>query len=244
MNRLKDKIAIITGAASGQGAAEAKLFASEGARVVLTDLNEDAGREVASQIGSAALFVPHDVSEEDSWKRVVQATLDAFGRPSALVNNAGIYKPKSFQETDAALLDLHYRVNVRGVFLGMQAVHPVMREGGGGAIVNIASGAGTRGYPGLFAYAGSKWMVRGLSKCAAVDLAGSGIRVNTILPGLIDTPMLGENDPDYLRQLSQLVPMGRLGNAQEVAEAVLYLASDAASYVSGAEIAVCGALTA
>ena len=244
MNRLKDKIAIITGAASGQGAAEAKLFASEGARVVLTDLNERAGREVASQIGSAALFVPHDVSEEDSWKRVVQATLDAFGRPAVLVNNAGIYKPKSFQETDVALLDLHYRVNVRGVFLGMQAVHPVMREGGGGAIVNIASGAGTRGYPGLFAYAGSKWMVRGLSKCAAMDLAGSGIRVNTILPGLIDTPMLGENDPDYLRQLTQLVPMGRLGNAQEVAEAVLYLASDAASYVSGAEIAVCGALIA
>ena len=244
MNRLKDKIAIITGAASGQGAAEAKLFASEGARVVLTDLNEGAGREVASQIGSAALFVPHDVSEEDSWKRVVQATLDAFGRPTALVNNAGIYKPKSLQETDVALLDLHYRVNVRGGFLGMQAVHPVMREGGGGAIVNIASGAGTRGYPGLFAYAGSKWMVRGLSKCAAVDLAGSGIRVNTILPGLIDTPMLGENDPDYLRQLTQLVPMGRLGNAQEVAEAVLYLASDAASYVSGAEIAVCGALIA
>ena len=244
MNRLKDKIAIITGAASGQGAAEAKLFASEGARVVLTDLNERAGREVASQIGSVALFVPHDVSEEDSWKRVIQATLDAFGRPAVLVNNAGIYKPKSFQETDVALLDLHYRVNVRGVFLGMQAVHPVMREGGGGAIVNIASGAGTRGYPGLFAYAGSKWMVRGLSKCAAVDLAGSGIRVNTILPGLIDTPMLGENDPDYLRQLTQLVPMGRLGNAQEVAEAVLYLASDAASYVSGAEIAVCGALIA
>jgi len=244
MNRLKDKIAIITGAASGQGAAEAKLFAMEGARVVLTDLNDRAGRTLASQIGARALFVHHDVSDEGSWKSVINATLDTFGKPAALINNAGVYKPKSFQETDAELLDFHYRVNVRGVFLGMQSVYPLMIEAGGGSIVNIASGAGARGYPGLFAYAGSKWMVRGLSKCAAVDLAKSAIRVNTILPGLIDTPMLGENDPDYLRQLTQLVPMGRLGSAEEVAEAALYLASDAASYVSGAEIAVCGALMA
>jgi 3alpha(or 20beta)-hydroxysteroid dehydrogenase len=140
------------------------------------------------------------------------------------------------------LLDLHYRVNVRGVFLGMHTVYQTMIEAGGGAIVNIASGAGARGYPGLFAYAGSKWMARGLTKCAAVDLAKSAVRVNAILPGLIDTPMLGENSPEYLRQLTQMVPMGRLGSAEEVAEAALYLASDAASYVSGAEIAVCGAL--
>ena len=135
-------------------------------------------------------------------------------------------------------------MNVRGVFLGMRTVYPLMIEAGGGSIVNIGSGAGARGYPGLFAYAGSKWMVRGLTKCCAVDLAKSAVRVNAILPGLIDTPMLGENNPDYLRQLTQLVPMGRLGSADEVAEAALYLASDAASYVSGAEIAVCGALMA
>jgi 3alpha(or 20beta)-hydroxysteroid dehydrogenase len=244
MSRLKDKIAIITGAASGQGAAEAKLFAAEGARVVLTDLNDGAGRTIASQIGGRALFVHHDVSDERSWRSVINTTLDAFGKPTVLVNNAGVYKPKSFQETDAELLDLHYRVNVRGVFLGMQTVCPLMIEAGGGSIVNIASGAGARGYPGLFAYAGSKWMVRGLTKCSAVDLAKSAVRVNAILPGLIDTPMLGENNPDYLRQLTQLVPMGRLGSADEVAEAALYLASDAASYVSGAEIAVCGALMA
>jgi 3alpha(or 20beta)-hydroxysteroid dehydrogenase len=244
MSRLKDKIAIITGAASGQGAAEAKLFAAEGARVVLTDLNDGEGRTIASQIGGRALFVHHDVSDERFWRSVINTTLDAFGKPTVLVNNAGVYKPKSFQETDAELLDLHYRVNVRGVFLGMQTVCPLMIEAGGGSIVNIASGAGARGYPGLFAYAGSKWMVRGLTKCSAVDLAKSAVRVNAILPGLIDTPMLGENNPDYLRQLTQLVPMGRLGSADEVAEAALYLASDAASYVSGAEIAVCGALMA
>ena len=244
MNRLKSKIAIITGAASGQGAAEARLFAVEGARVVLTDINAREGAGIASQIGADALFVEHDVSDDTAWKRVIKATVDAFGVPTILINNAGVYKPKSFQETDSALLDLHYRVNVRGVFLGMQAVYPLMLEAGGGSIVNISSGAGARGYPGLFAYAGSKWMVRGLSKCAAVDLARSGIRINAILPGLIDTPMLNENSPEHLRQLAQMVPMGRFGTVDEVAEAALYLASDAAAYISGAELAVCGALMA
>ena len=244
MNRLTGKIAIITGAASGQGAAEAKLFASEGARVVLTDLNDRQGRALASQIGDQALFIQHDVGDEASWQSVVKATLEAFGRPTVLINNAGVYKPKRFQETDAELLDFHYRVNVRGVFLGMQATYQLMIEAGGGSIVNVASGAGARGYPGLFAYAGSKWMVRGLTKCAAVDLAKSAVRINAILPGLIQTPMLGENAPEHLQQMTQLVPMGRLGRAEEVAEAALYLASDAASYISGAELAVCGALMA
>jgi 3alpha(or 20beta)-hydroxysteroid dehydrogenase len=244
MNRLTNKIAIITGAASGQGAAEARLFAAEGARVVLTDINAREGANLAAQIGSSARFVQHDVSDEAAWKRVIDVTLDSFGKPTVLINNAGVYKPKSFQETDSALLDFHYRVNVRGVFLGMQAVYPLMLEAGGGSIVNVASGAGARGYPGLFAYAGSKWMVRGLSKCAAVDLARHGIRVNAILPGLIDTPMLGENDPEHLRQITQMVPMGRLGTPAEVAEAALYLASDAAAYISGIDLAVCGALMA
>jgi len=141
-------------------------------------------------------------------------------------------------------LDLHYRINVRGVFLGMEAVYPLMMKVGGGSIVNVASGAGARGYPGVFAYSGSKWMVRGLSHCAALDLAKSKIRVNAILPGLIDTPMLAENSPEFLTQLAQMVPMGRFGTAEEVAEAALYLASDAASYVSGTDLTVCGALMA
>jgi 3alpha(or 20beta)-hydroxysteroid dehydrogenase len=244
MNRLQNKVAIITGAASGQGAAEAKLFAAEGAKVVVTDVNDREGRRVAETIGGQALFIHHDVTEVESWQAVISATLKIFGSVGILINNAGVYRPKTFQETDAALLDFHYRVNVLGVFLGMQAVYPIMLKAGGGAIVNISSGAGARGYPGLFAYAGSKWMVRGLSKCAAVDLAKSQIRVNAILPGLIDTPMLGENTPEYLEHLTQLVPVGRLGSVEEVAEAALYLASDAASYVSGAELNVCGALMA
>ena len=244
MKRLQQKIAIITGAARGQGAAEATLFSAEGAQVVITDVNDSQGREVAQQIGSNALFIHHDVTDEASWKTVVATTLKTYGTIDILVNNAGVYKPKTFQDTDAELQDFHYRINVLGTFLGMQAVYPVMLKAGGGAIVNVSSGAGMRGYPSLFAYASSKWMVRGLSKCAAVDLAASHIRVNTILPGLIDTPMLGENSEEYIDALKALVPAGRLGTVGEIAEAAVYLASDAASYVSGAELAVCGALMA
>ena len=244
MARLKDKVAIITGAASGQGAAEARLFAAEGARVVVTDINEVEGAAVAAEIGEAAIFLRLDVSDEDSWAQVVEATLARFSRIDILINNAGVYRPRLFQETDRALLDLHYKVNVLGVFLGMKAVEAAMLAGGGGTIVNTASGAGARGYPGMLAYATSKWAVRGLSKCAAVDLATSGIRVNTILPGLIDTPMLAENTPEYLEMISKLPPAQRLGTAEEVAEAALYLASDAASYTTGADLAVCGGLMA
>jgi 3alpha(or 20beta)-hydroxysteroid dehydrogenase len=244
MSRLQNKVAIITGAARGQGAAEARLFAAEGASVVLTDLNEAQGSETAAEIGDAAIFVRHDVSNADAWGEVVKIAVERFGGLDILVNNAGVYKPKPFQETDRELLDLHYRVNVLGPFLGMQAVYPIMLNAGGGAIVNIASGAGVRGYPGMFAYAGSKWMLRGLSKCAAVDLAGNKIRINTILPGLIDTPMLAENSKEYFDYITSLPPAKRLGTADEVARAALFLASDDASYVTGAEIAVCGGLIA
>ena len=244
MDRLKGKVAIITGAASGQGAAEARLFAAEGAKVVIADINERDGRKLAEEIGTNALFVGLDVSDEDSWANAVSVTRKTFGMVNVLVNNAGIYKPKTFQESDRALLDLHYRINVLGVFLGMQAVYPTMIEAGGGSIINVASGAGMRGYPGLFAYAGSKWMVRGLSRCAAIDLAESKIRVNVIAPGLIDTPMLGENRPEHLEMMSKWPPAQRLGKPEEVAEAALYLASDAASYVLGTEITVCGGLMA
>lgn len=244
MDRLKNKVAIITGAASGQGAAEARLFAAEGAKVVITDINEADGQALADALGENAIFVQHDVSDEASWETVVAKALAKWGKIDILINNAGVYRPLPFQETDKALLDYHYKVNVLGVFLGMQAVHQPMLANGGGSIVNTASGAGARGYPGLFAYATSKWAVRGLSKCAAVDLATSKIRVNVILPGLIDTPMLGQNTPEYLEAISKLPPAQRLGTVDEIAEAALYLASDAASYTMAAEIAVCGGLMA
>jgi 3alpha(or 20beta)-hydroxysteroid dehydrogenase len=244
MPKLENKVAIVTGAASGQGATEAKLFAQEGAKVMLTDINDAGGAALAKQIGPAARFAHHDVSNGEDWSTVVAATLQAFGKIDILINNAGIYKPKSFAETDQALLDLHYRINALSVFLGMKAVQPAMSKNGGGAIVNISSGAALRGFTGLFAYAASKWMIRGLTKCAALELAPSQIRVNTILPGVIDTPMLAENSEEALKQMKAAVPMGRLGTTDDIAQAALYLASDASSYVSGAELTVCGAIVA
>ncbi len=244
MARLANKVAIITGAASGQGAAEARLFAAEGARVVVTDVNDAAAQAVAKEIGANAIAVKLDVTDEAGWKNVVEATLAAFGRIDILVNNAGVYKPRPIQQTDRALMDLHYNVNVVGTFLGMQAVREVMRDGGGGAIVNIASGAGTRGFPGMLAYSGSKFMVRGISRCAAIDLAADKIRVNIVLPGIIDTPMLAENPPEVLAAFPTMSPAQRLGTVEEIAEAVLFLASDAASYIMGAELSVCGGLMA
>jgi 3alpha(or 20beta)-hydroxysteroid dehydrogenase len=244
MTRLRNKIAIISGGASGIGLAQAKLFAAEGAKVVVADLNERAGRDVVKGLGASSLFVHHDVTSEESWGDVVAETLTEFGEVNILVNNAAVYKPRSFQDTDQELLDLHYRVNVLGTFLGMKSVYPVMISAGGGAIVNVSSGAGMRGYAGMFAYASSKWMVRGLSKSASLDLATSGIRVNTILPGLIDTPLLGKNTKEYLDGLRKLVPAQRLGSPEEVAEVALFLASDGSSFVMGAEVTVCGALMA
>lgn len=243
MGSLDGKVAIITGAASGQGRAEARLFAEQGASVVVSDLSA-VGAEVADEIGGDALFVQHDVSDEAAWANAVDRTIARYGRIDVLVNNAGVYQPRTFQDTSVELMDLHYRINQLGVFLGMKAVAGHMAGSGGGSIINIASGAALRGMPSMFAYSGSKWAVRGLSRCAAIDLAPDGVRVNSIYPGLIDTPMLGENSPENLEAMRNMIPVKRLGAPEEVAAAALFLASDAASYVSGAEISVCGAINA
>lgn len=244
MDRLKGKVAIITGGASGQGAAEARLFAAEGARVVITDLNEEDGKGLAEAIGGAAIFVVHDVADASSWDGAVSAALGAFGKVNILVNSAGIYAAGRYQDTDAATLERFYRINVLGTFLGMKAVHPAMLDAGGGSIVNISSAAALRGFANAFAYATSKWMVRGMSKCAAIDLAESNIRVNTILPGTIDTPMLAENPPEALAAWAQMIPAKRIGTSNDVANVALFLASDEASYIMGAEITVCGGIAA
>jgi 3alpha(or 20beta)-hydroxysteroid dehydrogenase len=241
LTSIRGKVAIITGAASGQGAAEARLFAQEGAKVVLTDIN-DAGAALVGQLGENCHLVRHDVGVEADWTRVMAETLDRFGRLDVLVNNAGVYKPASLLETDTALWDLHYRVNQLSVFLGMRAAANAMRQSGGGAIVNVSSNAGMNNVPGIFAYASSKWAVRGMTKLAASELAPLGIRVNSIHPGIIDTPMLGENTPERLKLYDSMIPMGRLGTPDEVAQLVLFLASEASSYVTGAEITVDGGI--
>jgi 3alpha(or 20beta)-hydroxysteroid dehydrogenase len=241
MMELEAKVAIITGAASGQGAAEAALFARHGAKVVITDINES-GAEVAARLGGAGRFVRHDVGEEADWDKVMRETLDRFGRVDILVNNAGVYKPASLRETDMALWDLHYRINQLGVFLGMRAACDAMAKSGGGSIVNVSSNAGLNNAPGIFAYASSEWAVRGMTKLAASEFASLGIRVNSIHPGIIDTPMLGENSAERLKFYEGMIPMRRLGTPDEVARLVLFLASDASSYVTGAEVTVDGGI--
>jgi 3alpha(or 20beta)-hydroxysteroid dehydrogenase len=227
MTSLQGKVAIITGAVSGQGAAEATLFVDEGANVVITDIGD--GDAVAARLRDRAIFIRHDVGDKTGWADVVKQTFERFGRLDVLVNNAGVYKPRSLVDTDTALWDLHYRVNQLGVFLGMRAVVEAMAGSGGGSIVNISSGVGMKNVPGMFTYATSNWAVRGMSKLAASELAPRGIRVNSIHPGIIDTPMLGENTAERLKMFEDMIPMRRMGTSDEVARLVLFLASDASS---------------
>ena len=242
MNRLTGKIVLISGGARGQGAAEARLFVAEGAKVVIGDVLEAEGQRLAAELGDAAVFVRQDVTREDDWEAAIDAAA-AFGGLHGLVNNAGIYHPKTLMETDAALFERHMRVNQLGCFLGMQAVVPLMERSGGGSIVNISSVAGLRGSPGAIAYSATKWALRGMTKAAAVDLAPRGIRVNSIHPGPIDTEMLNVRTPEQNQRRLQAVPMKRMGTAEEVANLVLFLLSDESGYITGAEVAIDGGAT-
>ena len=238
MGRLDGKVAIITGAARGQGAAEARLFAAEGARVLLTDVLDDEGKAAAAEIGAAAAYTHLDVADEQQWQAAVALAEERFGPVTVLVNNAGILAFQALHKTELADFDRIMRVNVHGVFLGMKSVTPSMSKAGGGSIVNISSTAGLQGMPYVGAYVASKWAVRGLTKTAAIDLGHKNIRVNSVHPGGIDTPMVAgmpDDAPFYKR-----LPVPRMGSADEAARAVLFLASDEASYIAGAELAVDG----
>jgi 3alpha(or 20beta)-hydroxysteroid dehydrogenase len=239
--KLEGKVAIITGAARGQGADEARRFVAEGARVVLTDLLPS-GANVAAELGDAAIFIQHDVANEAQWRNVVETALAKFGRVDILVNNAGIFTPAMLEDTTAESFDRHYRVNQYGPFLGMKAVLEAMKAAGGGSIVNISSVAGMRGFPGMIAYAGSKWALRGMTKCVAREVAPFKIRVNSIHPGLVDTPMLNDHDPEALKQFEAAVPLGRMATTADVVEIVVYLACDLSSNMTGAELVTDGGL--
>jgi 3alpha(or 20beta)-hydroxysteroid dehydrogenase len=242
-SELDGAVAVITGAARGQGAAEARLLASNGAKVVLTDVLAEQGRQTAEEIGPAALFVEQDVSSVEGWQEVVDAALAAFGRIDILVNNAAISRPLKLEDTDADTYDLLYRINQRGVYLGMRAMVAPMKAQRGGSIINISSVAGLQGTNGLFAYTATKWAVRGMTKSAALELARYKIRVNTIFPGVIDTAILDDN-PDRMNDvLVKSTPMRRLGQPAEIAEAVLFLASPRASFVTGADFAIDGGMS-
>src|SRR3954454_24262542 len=236
-------VAIVTGAARGQGEAEGRLLAEHGARVVLTDVLADQGAAVAAAIGPAARFVAADVASPEGWDDVVRLAVESFGRLDILVNNAAISVARNLEDTDPETYDRVYRVNQFGVYLGMRAVLAPMRAGGGESIVNISSVAGLKGYHRLFAYGATKWAVRGMTQSAALELARYKIRVNCIFPGVIDTPINDPNPPGMNENLVRITPMRRMGDPVEIANAVLYLVSPGAGFTTGAELAVDGGMS-
>ena len=238
--RLDGKVALITGGARGQGAAEAKLFAEEGASVAVADVLDDDGRATAAAAGGAYHHL--DVTDEDAWKAVVGAVVAEYGPISVLVNNAGIFFAESILKMDLADYRRVIEVNQIGVFLGMKTVGAVMAEARAGSIVNISSVAGIRGGQGSGAYAASKFAVRGMTKVAARELAQFNIRVNSIHPGAIETPMLQQvpgmdGDPE---RILRRIPLRRIAEPEEVARMALFLASEEASYSTGSEFIIDG----
>jgi 3alpha(or 20beta)-hydroxysteroid dehydrogenase len=243
MGRLDDKVALITGGARGQGAAEAELFASEGATVYITDVLDEVGAATAERLGGSVTFLHHDVTSEDDWSAVIGAVVEAQGRIDVLVNNAGVFQIAGALDTSLDDWNRIIAINQTGVFLGIRDVGRAMREQGSGAIVNISSVAGLTGVGVAHAYAASKWAVRGMTKSAAQELTPHGVRVNSVHPGYIDTEMLRALGRDT-DQMGQRVPIGRTATADEVANLVLFLASDESSYCSGHEFVIDGAMIA
>jgi 3alpha(or 20beta)-hydroxysteroid dehydrogenase len=238
--RLDGKVALITGGARGQGEAEARLFTAAGARVVVTDVLDEQGIAVAADIVDAARFVHHDVRDEASWATAVDIATSEFGRLDVLVNNAGILQTDRIEDQTLEGFEAIVRVNLYGVFNGMRAVIAPMRASGGGSIVNISSAAGLRGVPGYGAYGATKWAVRGITKTAALELATDRIRVNSVHPGAVDTPMVAASNLQRGEGGLPSAPLGRVAVPEDIANLVLFLASDASSYITGAEFAIDG----
>lgn len=244
MGRLDGKIALITGGARGQGAAEGTLFAAEGATVIITDVLDAEGEAMAASFDGR--YLHHDVTDENRWREIIDTIVGWFERVDVLVNNAGIYRAETVLNMTQAQYRQVIDINQVGVFLGMQAVSRPMVEQRSGSIINISSIAGLRGGGGI-AYVASKWAVRGMTKSAATQLGPYNIRVNSIHPGLIETPMLhqlpgfdsGRQD-DYLRR----IPIGRIAEASDVAKLALFLASDDSAYSTGSEFVIDGGMTA
>jgi 3alpha(or 20beta)-hydroxysteroid dehydrogenase len=246
--RLDGKVAIITGAARGQGAAAARRFVEEGARVTIADIRDELGKELADELGAAAVYQHLDVTSEEDWVAAVEATGQAFGHPNVLVNNAGILRFGSIVDTTMADYELLVRVNQTGTFLGMRAVVPAMTEAGGGSIINVSSVEGLAGSPYLTAYAATKFAVRGMTKCAALELGKHNIRVNSVHPGAIDTDMasdaMGGVTIDMAKVGKRVAGLRRVGKPTEIADLQVFLASDESSYSTGAEFVADGGASA
>ena len=241
-DRLRGKVALLTGAARGQGAAEARMFVGEGARVVIADVLDGEGETVAKELGDAARYVHLDVSQPEDWVGAVSTTEEAFGRLDVLVNNAGILRFASIEDMTAEEYMQVVTVNQLGTFLGMKAVIPALRRAGGGSIVNISSIEGILAMRGTVAYASTKFAIRGMTKVAALELGREGIRVNSVHPGTIRTPMT-EAVGD-ITAVGKMIPLRRVGESDDVASVVLFLASDESGYCTGAEFVVDGGILA
>ena len=248
--RLEGKVALISGGARGQGAAEARLFAAEGAKVVFGDILDELGAQVEAEIrelGSEATYVHLDVTREEDWAAAVQSAVDRYGKLDILVNNAGIVSWGRLEDSSSEEWDRIMEVNAKGVFLGTRAAIPEMRRIGGGSIINISSISGLVGQDTVqAAYNASKGAVRLLTKTTAIQYASEGIRANSVHPGSVATPMTAarQADPEILRQSESRIPLGRIGQPLDIAYGVLYLASDESSFLTGSELVIDGGFTA
>lgn len=250
MDRLKNKIAIITGGSMGIGFASAKLFISEGAKVVITARNEEQGKQAANELGSNALFVQQDVANEDDWKRVIKTTIDRFGKVNIIVNNAGVGIFADAENITNDIWNKTIAINLTGTMYGIHYGINAMKDNGeSNSIINVSSIEGLIGDPDLFAYNASKGGVRMMTKSAALDAARKGyqIRINSVHPGYIMTPLVQkqmDDDPTLKEKLINLHPMKRLGTADEIAKMLLFLASDESSFSTGSEFVADGGYTA
>ena len=243
-SRLAGRTIVVTGAARGMGAAHAARIVDEGGQVVLTDLRDDLGEDLASRLGSAARYVHADVTNPDDWAHVIKTARTSFGPPTGLINNAAILESGTVETTTLEQYERVTAVLQTSVFLGMRAVIPEMKQHGGGSIVNISATGGMVGFRNIFAYLAAKWAVRGMSKAAALELAPYGIRVNSIHPGEIATPMVFDNEDGGIIPDFDAIPLGRYGQPAEVAALAAFLLSEDSAYITGAEHVIDGGYTA
>ena len=238
--KLEGKVALVTGGARGIGAAIVRRLHADGARVAITDVLDDAGHALAAELGERTAYFHHDVGDEAEWVETLAAATARFGGLHVLVNNAGIFHPGQIADTPVRDIEQQFRVNQLGPFLGMKHGQVPLRAAGGGCIVNISSIAGQLGFPNAAAYVGTKWAVRGMTKTAALELAPAQIRVNSVHPGFIETPMLENNPPEANQAGIEATPLKRIGKPEEIAAAVAFLAGPDAGFVTGAELTVDG----
>lgn len=240
MGRVQDQVALVTGGARGMGASHVKALVDEGAHVVFTDILISEGESLEKELHGKAIFMKHDVTKQEEWEAIVKATEEAFGPITILVNNAGIAVTPTIDELSEAEYRKVIDINQVGVFLGMKTVIPSMRKAGHGSIINISSISGILGIGGA-AYVASKFAVRGMTKAVALEVAADGIRVNSIHPGLIETPMIMQPGvEEAVQQMAETVPLKRIGKPQDVSHLVLFLGSNESSYFTGAEFVIDG----